>query len=82
MARRGGDFAPHRGGCFCSASRGLILRRTAGADFSPRRGDDFARGYTPALGDLAHLCWAPSKRREMRGSHYALVLSADLYIND
>ncbi|MEJ0018606.1 MAG: type II toxin-antitoxin system PemK/MazF family toxin [Acetobacteraceae bacterium] len=45
----------------------------------PRRGDDFARGYTPALGDVVHLDWAPSQGREMRGPHYALVLSADLY---
>ena len=45
----------------------------------PRRGDDFARGYTPALGDVVHLNWAPSLGREMRGPHYALVLSADLY---
>lgn len=45
----------------------------------PRRGDDFARGYTPALGDVVHVDWAPSLGREMRGPHYALVLSADLY---
>ena len=45
----------------------------------PRRDDDFARGYTPALGDVVHLDWAPSQGREMRGPHYALVLSADLY---
>jgi mRNA-degrading endonuclease toxin of MazEF toxin-antitoxin module len=44
-----------------------------------RRGDDFARGYTPALGDVVHLDWAPSQGREMKGPHYALVLSADLY---
>ena len=44
-----------------------------------RRGDDFARGYTPALGDVVHLNWAPSEGREMKGPHYALVLSADLY---
>jgi len=45
----------------------------------PRRGDDFARGYAPALGDVVHVDWAPSLGREMRGPHYALVLSADLY---
>jgi mRNA-degrading endonuclease toxin of MazEF toxin-antitoxin module len=45
----------------------------------PRRGEDFARGYTPALGDVVHLDWAPSRGREMRGPHYALVLSADVY---
>ncbi len=45
----------------------------------PRRGDDFAHGYTPALGDVVHLNWAPSEGREMKGPHYALVLSADLY---
>ena len=45
----------------------------------PRRGDDFARGYTPVLGDVVHLDWAPSQGRKMRGPHYALVLSADLY---
>ena len=44
-----------------------------------RRGDDFAHGYTPALGDVVHLNWAPSEGREMKGPHYALVLSADLY---
>jgi mRNA interferase MazF len=44
-----------------------------------RRGDDFSRGYTPALGELVHLDWSPSHGREMRGPHYALVLSADLY---
>lgn len=45
----------------------------------PRRGDDFSHGYTPALGDVVHLDWAPSRGREMRGPHYALVLSADRY---
>jgi mRNA-degrading endonuclease toxin of MazEF toxin-antitoxin module len=45
----------------------------------PRRGDDFKRGYTPALGDVVHLDWTPSEGREMKGPHYALVLSADLY---
>jgi mRNA-degrading endonuclease toxin of MazEF toxin-antitoxin module len=45
----------------------------------PRRGDDFARGYTPALGDVVHLDWSPPHGREMQGPHYALVLSADLY---
>jgi mRNA interferase MazF len=45
----------------------------------PRRGVDFAHGYTPALGDVVHLNWAPSQGREMRGPHYALVLSADSY---
>jgi mRNA-degrading endonuclease toxin of MazEF toxin-antitoxin module len=45
----------------------------------PRRGADFASGYTPALGDVVHLNWAPSQGREMRGPHYALVLSADSY---
>jgi mRNA-degrading endonuclease toxin of MazEF toxin-antitoxin module len=45
----------------------------------PRRGDDFAHGYTPVLGDVVHLNWAPSEGREMKGPHYALVLSADLY---
>jgi mRNA-degrading endonuclease toxin of MazEF toxin-antitoxin module len=45
----------------------------------PRRGDDFARGHTPALGDVVRLDWAPSHRREMQGPHHALVLSADLY---
>ncbi|HET6234432.1 MAG TPA: type II toxin-antitoxin system PemK/MazF family toxin [Acetobacteraceae bacterium] len=45
----------------------------------PRRGDDFARGYTPALGDVVHLNWAPSEEREMKGPRSALVLSADLY---
>jgi mRNA interferase MazF len=45
----------------------------------PGRGDDFARGYTPAPGDVVHVDWAPSLGREMRGPHYALVLSADLY---
>lgn len=44
-----------------------------------RRGDNFARGYTPALGDVVHVDWAPSQGREMRGPHYALVLSADQY---
>jgi mRNA-degrading endonuclease toxin of MazEF toxin-antitoxin module len=45
----------------------------------PRRGADFVHGYTPALGDVGHLDWAPSQGREMRGPHYALVLSADVY---
>ncbi len=45
----------------------------------PRRGDDFARGSAPALGDVVHVDWAPSLGREMRGPHYALVLSADAY---
>ena len=43
-----------------------------------RRGDNFARGYTPALGDVVHVDWAPSQGRE-GGPHYALVLSADQY---
>jgi mRNA interferase MazF len=45
----------------------------------PRRGVDFAHGYTPCLGDVVHLNWAPSEGREMRGPHYVLVLSADSY---
>ena len=44
---------------------------------APRR--RLARGYTPPLGDVVHVDWAPSLGREMRGQHYALVLSADLY---
>jgi len=44
-----------------------------------RRGDDFAGGYTPSQGDIMHLDWAPSLGREMRGPHYALVLSATAY---
>ncbi len=45
----------------------------------PRRGDDFARFYAPALGDVVHLDGASSHGREMKGPHYALVLSAELY---
>jgi mRNA interferase MazF len=57
----------------------MIRRLGRNVSELPRRGDDFARGYTPVLGDVVHLDWAPSQGREMKGSHYALVLSADLY---
>jgi mRNA interferase MazF len=44
-----------------------------------RRGDDFARGYTPGLGDVVHLDRVPSEGQAATVPHYALVLSADLY---
>jgi mRNA interferase MazF len=41
-----------------------------------RRGDDFARGYVPDLGDIVHLNWDPAIGHEMKGPHYGLVASA------
>jgi mRNA interferase MazF len=42
----------------------------------PRRGEDFARGgYAPRCGDVVHLNWDPAVGREMKGPHYALVVS-------
>jgi len=43
----------------------------------PRRGDDFAQGYTPALGDEVHMNRAPAQGREAKEPYYALVPSAD-----
>jgi len=43
------------------------------------RGDDFAKGYVPAQGDIVHLDWAPSLGHEIRGPHYGVVLSRDAY---
>src|SRR5690348_3847175 len=43
----------------------------------PRRGDDFtADGYVPELGHVVHMNWDPALGREMKGRHYALVVSA------
>ncbi len=47
---------------------------------SPKRGDNFAaNGYVPRLGDAVHLDWSPVIGNEMRGPHYGLVVSADLF---
>jgi mRNA-degrading endonuclease toxin of MazEF toxin-antitoxin module len=46
----------------------------------PRRGDDFAgAGYVPELGHVVHMNWNPALGREMKGPHYALVVSATLF---
>jgi len=46
----------------------------------PQRGDSFAgNGYVPRLGDAVHFDWSPVITREMRGPHYGLVVSADLF---
>lgn len=45
----------------------------------PSRGDDFARGYVPARGDVIHLNWDPAIGHEMKGPHYGLVLSHDAF---
>ncbi len=45
-----------------------------------KRGDNFPRnGYVPALGDIVHLDWSPTIGSEMKGPHYGLVVSADLF---
>jgi len=44
------------------------------------RGDSFQQnGYVPLLGDVVHLDWSPTAGHEMRGPHYGLVVSADLF---
>jgi mRNA-degrading endonuclease toxin of MazEF toxin-antitoxin module len=46
----------------------------------PKTGDNFSRhGYVPRLGDVVHLDWSPAIGQEMKGPHYGLVLSADLF---
>ena len=43
----------------------------------PKRGDDFAAGgYVPELGHVVHMNWDPAVGHEMKGPHYALVVSA------
>jgi mRNA-degrading endonuclease toxin of MazEF toxin-antitoxin module len=46
----------------------------------PPRGDDFANGqYVPELGHVVHMNWNPAIGHEMKGPHYALVVSATLF---
>jgi mRNA-degrading endonuclease toxin of MazEF toxin-antitoxin module len=45
----------------------------------PHRGQNFPSGYTPRLGDIVHLDWAPAVGHEMTNPHYGLVLSADKF---
>ena len=45
----------------------------------PVKGDDFSKGYTPGRGDVVHLDWSPALGHEMKGPHYALVLSQNAY---
>lgn len=43
----------------------------------PKRGQDFAGGgYVPERGHVVHMNWDPAVGHEMRGPHYALVVSA------
>ncbi len=41
----------------------------------PIRGQSFAAGYVPRLGDVVHLDWSPVVGHEMNGPHYGLVLT-------
>lgn len=46
----------------------------------PRRGDDFAdRSYVPELGHIVDMNWDPALGQEMKGPHYALVVSATAF---
>jgi mRNA-degrading endonuclease toxin of MazEF toxin-antitoxin module len=46
----------------------------------PKRRDDFAgQGYVPELGHIVHMNWDPAVGHEMRGPHYALVVSATAF---
>ena len=46
----------------------------------PKRGDDFAgRSYVPELGHIVHMNWDPALGHEMKGPHYALVVSATAF---
>ena len=46
----------------------------------PKRGDTFARvSYVPAGGDVVHVDWSPAAAHEMKGPHYGLVLSVDVF---
>ncbi len=45
----------------------------------PARGNDFSKGYVPTRGDVVHLDWSPALGHEMKGPHYALVLSQNAY---
>lgn len=45
----------------------------------PEKGNDFSKGYVPSRGDVVHLDWSPALGHEMKGPHYALVLSQDAY---
>lgn len=42
---------------------------------TPSRGQNFAAGYVPRLGDVVHLDWSPVIGHEMEGPHYGLVLT-------
>jgi mRNA interferase MazF len=46
----------------------------------PSRGDDFVgQSYVPELGHVVHMNWDPAVGHEMRGPHYALVVSATMF---
>lgn len=47
----------------------------------PKPGDDFSAGYVPSRGDIVHLNWDPSAGHEMKGPHYGLALSQDVFNN-
>lgn len=57
----------------------MLLQENKFSEVS-RRGDNFQRdGHVPLLGDVVHLNWSPTVGHEMKGPHYDLVVSADLF---